>query len=139
MSERAHRRVHQLLAEVLGERVRVLRADRVLLVDRRVVGRGTARSGKKNPGTVSLETFTNRGTPKRTAASSALNVAIRLLRKTVCGGLRGRLGDRRRVDHGVVAAHDRERVAGVGEVGLQVGGRAGRGRLEDGRAEVAAP
>ena len=49
----------------------------------------------------------------------------------------GRLGDRGGVDHGVVAAHDRERVAGVGEVGLLVARRAGRRRLEDGRAEVA--
>ena len=41
------------------------------------------------------------------------------------------------MDHRVVAAHDGEGVAGVGEVGLLVGGRAGRGRLEDGGAEVA--
>ncbi len=39
------------------------------------------------PGTVSLERFTKRGTPKRTAASSVLNVAITLFRKTTCGGL----------------------------------------------------
>ena len=36
-----------------------------------------------------------------------------------------------------MAAHHGEGVAGVGEVGLLVGGRAGRGRLEDGSAEVA--
>jgi hypothetical protein len=45
-----------------------------------------SRSGKKNPGTVSLDTLTNRGTPKRTAASSTLNVACRLLANTTCDG-----------------------------------------------------
>jgi hypothetical protein len=57
----------------------------MVLVDRHVVGDPVA-LGKKKPGTVSLETFTNRGTPKRTAASSVLNVASRLFAKTVCGG-----------------------------------------------------
>ena len=46
----------------------------------------TSRSGKKIPGTVSLDTFTKRGTPQRTAASSTLNVAIRLLENTRSGG-----------------------------------------------------
>ena len=49
---------------------------------------GQARSGKKKPGTVSLETLTKRGTPKRIAASSVLKTHIRLFWKTVCGGLR---------------------------------------------------
>ena len=48
----------------------------------------------------------------------------------------GRLGDRRGVDHRVVAAHDREGRAGVGEVGLHVRGLAGVGALEHGRPEV---
>ena len=39
------------------------------------------------PGTVSLERLTTRGTPKRTAASITLNVAVRLLANTTCGGL----------------------------------------------------
>jgi hypothetical protein len=49
----------------------------------------------------------------------------------------GRLGDRGGVDDGVVAADDGERVTGVGEVGLLVGRRAGRLRLEGGAGEVA--
>ena len=40
------------------------------------------------PGTVSLDTFTKRGTPQRTAGSSTLKVAMRLLRNTVAGVLR---------------------------------------------------
>ena len=39
------------------------------------------------PGTVSLEKFTNRRTPAVIAASRRLNVAMRLLPKTTCGGL----------------------------------------------------
>ena len=109
----------------------------MVLVDRRVRAAGPARSGKKNPGTVSLETFTNRGTPKRTAASSTLNVAIRLFENTRCGGWCCGSGIAAAWIDGVVAADDRERVAGVGEVGLPVGGRAGAGALEHRRPEVA--
>ena len=46
------------------------------------------RSANAIPVTVSLETFTTRSTPIRTAASATLNVAIRLLRNTVAGELR---------------------------------------------------
>ena len=49
----------------------------------------------------------------------------------------GRLGQRRAVDHDVLAAHDRERVAGIGQVGLDVV-RAGVAALVDRRREVAA-
>ena len=48
----------------------------------------------------------------------------------------GRLGDGRRVDHRVVAAHDREGRARVGQVGLHVRGLSRVGALEDGRSEV---
>ena len=136
MSRAPRRAVHQLLAEVLGRRVGILRADRVLLVDRARSRAATRRSGKKKPGTVSLDRFTKRGTPQRTAASSALNVAIRLLPNTTCGGVLGRLGDRGGVDDRVVAADDRERVAGVGQVGLLVGDARRGFASNDGRAEV---
>ena len=49
----------------------------------------------------------------------------------------GRLGDGRGVDHRVAAAHDRERVAGLGQVRLQVV-RALVVALEDRCGEVAA-
>jgi hypothetical protein len=39
------------------------------------------------PGTVSLERFTKRAAPERTAASSVLKIAIRLFWNTLCGGL----------------------------------------------------
>ena len=45
------------------------------------------RSGKKKPGTVSLLMFTKRGTSNRTAASSTLNIDVRLFWNTTCGGL----------------------------------------------------
>jgi hypothetical protein len=48
-----------------------------------------------------------------------------------------RVGDRGGVDHRVLAARDRERVAGEREVELPVLRVAGRGALEDRRAEVA--
>ena len=70
---------------MLGERVGVLRRDRVVLVDRRVLGR-KGRSGKKKPGTVSDDICTNRETPIRTAASDRLNTLSRLLANTSCGG-----------------------------------------------------
>ena len=51
-------------------------------------GATNGRSANAIPATVSLETFTIRSAPIRTHASTRLNVAIRLLRKTVCGALR---------------------------------------------------
>ena len=44
-------------------------------------------SGKKKPGTVSLEMFTRRGIPNRIAASRVLKTPLRLLWNTTCGGL----------------------------------------------------
>src|SRR5919112_3584796 len=46
-----------------------------------------SRSGKKKPGTVSLEMFTKRPTPNRIAASTTLKTPMRLFWKTTCGGL----------------------------------------------------
>ena len=128
--------VHELLAEDLRRGVRVLRAQRVLLVDGQVVGQegplGEEPARRRLRGDVDEA----RRSSQRTAASSALNVDITLLWKTTCAGLLGRLRDRRRVDHRVVAAHDREGRAGVGEVGLHVRGLSGVGALEDRRPEV---
>jgi hypothetical protein len=45
------------------------------------------RSAKNQPGAVSDETLTKRGTSQRTAASIALNVDIRLFWNTTWGGL----------------------------------------------------
>jgi hypothetical protein len=45
-------------------------------------------------------------------------------------------GDRGRVNHRIVAVDDREGLAGIGEVGLDVGRLVGLAALEDGRAEV---
>jgi hypothetical protein len=53
------------------------------------------------------------------------------------GRVAARLGERGGVDDGVVAADDRERVAGVGEVGLLVARDVRAGGLEHRRADVA--
>ena len=113
----AHGGVHQLLAERLGQRVRVLRAQRVLLVDRQVVGQERA-LGEVPARAVSDDTCTKRGTPRRAAASIALKVAIRLLWKTTWA----RVGDaapgsppRGRPRRG---RGRREGVAGVGQIAL---------------------
>ena len=58
----------------------------MLFVDREVVGL-EGRWAKMNPGTVSLEKFTNRRAPATIAASSVLNVLSMLLPKTTWGGL----------------------------------------------------
>ena len=89
------------------------------------------------PATVSLETLTIRSAPMRTHASTTLNVAIRLLAKTLCGALRVGSGQRGAVDHDVVPAHRRERVPRIGQIGLEVVGAA-VAALVDGRREVAA-
>ena len=58
----------------------------MLLVDGEVVGLERA-LGEDEPGTVSLEKFTNRRAPATIAASSVLNVLSMLLPKTTWGGL----------------------------------------------------
>ena len=67
-------------------RVRVLRPDGMLLVDRQVVG-SNGRCAKMNPGTVSLEKLTKRLTPAGDRGLERLNVLMMLLPKTTCGGL----------------------------------------------------
>ena len=70
---------------MLGGRVGVLRPDRVLLVDGDVVREERAlREGEAGDGL--RREVDEAGTPQRTAASSVLKVAMRLLRKTVWAG-----------------------------------------------------
>src|SRR4051812_7045994 len=95
-----------------------------------------SRSGKKNPGTVSLETLTNRGTPEADRRLERVERRQQVVREDRVRRVVLGVGYRRRVDHGVVPADHRERVAGVGEVGARVDGRAGEAALEDRRAEI---
>ena len=104
MSERSTAR-SQRLAEPLRRRVRILRPDRMVLVDRQVVGPEWA-VGEDEPGTVSLEKLTNRRTPAAIAASSTLKVLIMLLPKTTCGGLLHRLRNGGGVDDDLTAARE---------------------------------
>ena len=119
MSERRIAAVHQLLAEVLRGRVGVLRPDRVLLVDRDVVGQEralgeeVARDGLARD----VHEAADAGADRRLERVERRHQVVgeHPVRRVV-----RRVGDRGGVDDGVVAAHDREGVAGVGQVGLLV-------------------
>ncbi|GAA2864711.1 hypothetical protein GCM10020220_062540 [Nonomuraea rubra] len=64
--------------------------------------------------------FTNRDTPNRTAASSTLNVAIRLFLEHHVRGVGHRIGDGRRVHHRLGLTYDGERLTHVRQVRLHV-------------------
>ena len=86
-----------------------------------------------NPGTVSLEKWTNRPAPPAIAASSRLNVLIMLLPNTTWRVV-DRLRDRRGVDDDVAAGDERVRRARVRQVGLPVVLRLARSdAIPDGR------
>ena len=86
-----------------------------------------------NPGTVSLEKFTNRRTPAAIAASSTLNVLMHVVAEDDVRRVVDRLRDRRRVHDDVAAASERVGRARVGEVGLPVVLRLARSRAVPGR------
>ena len=129
------RRVHQLLAEVLGQRVGVLRADRMLLVDRRVVGQERALGEEEARHGLAGDVHEARHAEAHRRLERVEGRHDVVLEDRVRGVAR-RLGERGGVHHRVVATHERERVARIGDVGLHVVGVAGPGRLEGGRQAV---
>ena len=119
-------------AKCLEGRVGVLGADRVLLVDRNESGR-YGRSGKKKPGHGLAGEVARSAGPQRTRGLERVERRHQVVAEDDVRRVLGRLGDRGGVDDRVVAADDGERVAGVGQVGLDVGD-AGRSCASNDRA-----
>ena len=128
-------RVHELLADDLRHGIGILRAQGMLLVDGQVVGQ-EGPLGEEPPGRRLRRDVDE--APHLPAHGGLDGVERRhdVVVEDHVGRVAGRLRDRGRVDHGVMAAHDREGVARIGQVGLCVRGLPGVGALEHGRAEV---
>ena len=135
MSERRACAVHQLLAEVLGRGVRVLRPDGVGLVDRDVVGQEAA-LGEEEAGHGLARDVDDAPRPEPDRGLQHVERRHQVVAEHRVGRVLRRLGDGGGVHHGVMAAHDRVRVAGIGQVGLRVGDALAARRLEQRAREV---